>query len=59
MNSVAAFFLGILFVIIILVIFWFIANINPTINTTYKNSVCYGICAYTGIAGLGGPTPTS
>ena len=54
MSPVAAFFLGILFVIIILVTFWLIANINPTINTTYKNSVCYGICSFTGVSPFGG-----
>jgi hypothetical protein len=56
MSPVAAFFLGILVVFIILIPFWFIANVNQAVNTTYKNSVCYGICSFTGTPGVGGPT---
>jgi len=55
MNPVGAFFLGILVVLIILVPFWFIANINQSVNTTYKNSICYGICAFTATPGVAGP----
>ena len=53
MSPVAAYFFGILTVLIILISFWFLATINQTINTTYKNSVCYSICSYTGIPGVG------
>jgi hypothetical protein len=54
MNAVAAYFLGILTVIIILICFWLLGNVNPTINTTYKNSICYGICSYSGTPAIGG-----
>lgn len=59
MNSVAAFFFGVLVTIIILVIFWLLANIIPSINTTYKNSVCYGIYPFTATSALGGNPQTT
>jgi len=58
MNAVAAFFLGILLVFIILIPFWLLANTNPTINTMYKNSICYGIFEYTGTPAIGGNIQT-
>jgi hypothetical protein len=58
MNAVAAFFLGILLVFIILIPFWLLANTNPSINTLYKNSIAYGVCEYTGTPAIGGNIQT-
>lgn len=56
MSPLAAFFFGILFTFIILIPFWFAANIDRTVNTTYRNSVCFGVCEFTGISGSGSGT---
>lgn len=53
MTPVSAYFFGILSVFLILIPFWFVSTINDTIKTTYKNSICYGICNNAGSPGLG------
>ena len=58
MNSVAAFFFGVLIVFIIFIPFWLLANVNQTINTAYRNSVCYKVCKFTGTSAIG-PKPTA
>jgi hypothetical protein len=59
MNPVAAFFFGILVVFIIFVPFWLLANTNPSVNTAYKNSVCFGVCSFSATPAIGGNPQTS
>lgn len=51
MSPIVAYILGILTVIVILVPFWYFATVSNSINNFYRNSVCYGICGYTGTGG--------
>jgi len=43
MNSVVAFFLGVITILIILFSFWFIATINTKVGKAYSNSVCHNV----------------
>jgi hypothetical protein len=43
MSNYVSYFLGILTVLIILIIFWFLSISIPAFNEAYKNSVCYKI----------------
>ncbi len=53
MTPISAYFLGIVTVILIFLMYWFIATTNRTINTVYRNSICYGVCSYTGVLPVG------
>lgn len=44
MNSVVSYFLGIVTILILLFVFWYIASINGFFNKYYKESICYKIC---------------
>ena len=43
MAPLAAFFLGILLVAVILVPFWYIATVNSEVGSVYKNIFCNNI----------------
>ena len=43
MAPIAAFFLGIPLVLVILVPFWYIATVNPNIGSVYKSIFCNNI----------------
>ncbi len=47
-KPISAYFLGILTVFLLLLLYWFIGTTNKTINRTYRNSICYGICTFRG-----------
>jgi hypothetical protein len=55
MTPLTAFFWGIFITLFIVIVFWFLATINTSVNTTYRNTFCYGVCGYDGTGGLGGP----
>lgn len=43
MAPIAAFFLGILLVLVILVPFWYIATVNSNVGSVYKSIFCNNI----------------
>lgn len=44
MSNYAAYFLGILTVLIILIPFWYIATSSASVREAYENTVCRDIC---------------
>jgi hypothetical protein len=44
MDSIVAFFLGLLTMLLILLPFWYIASFDTTIKTSYANTICWKIC---------------
>jgi hypothetical protein len=43
-RPLAAYFFGVLTVILILLIYWIVAVYVRPVGNAYANSVCYGIC---------------
>lgn len=44
MTPIAAFFLGILVILLIIVPWWYVATLNTNAGTLYKNVVCHNLC---------------
>lgn len=55
MSPLAAYFFGILTIIIIIIPFYILSTINSAVNTAYRNTFCYGVCGYDGTGGIGLP----
>jgi hypothetical protein len=53
MSPFAAYLLGLITSLIILISFWYLATINASINTAYASTVCYSVCAASSNSGLG------
>ncbi len=44
MQSIVAFFLGLLTMLLILLPFWYIASFDNTIKKSYANTICWKVC---------------
>lgn len=51
MSPYGAYLLGLLTVILLVVLFWYLATVSSSVNRVYRNSLAYRICTFGG--GLG------